>query len=382
MARQRTITTSVLSALCVLAVGCSGDDDAGSEPATTPSPVADVVAGAAFPEERCAANRAAGTISYLSGFDFAATASIVEVLVAEQRGYYDELCLDVDVTASFSTANYPLVAGNDAQFASAGSFSEVVSFGEQNDADLVVLAVEGRTAIDALITKDGEVSTLADLQGATIGVKGKITSAVAAMLAAEGLVEGEDYETVLIDGYDPKVHIELPGIVGFPGFKSNEPGQLERAGIPFDLFDPSERGIPGSFGVLYTNQAFLDAHPSAAIDFMRASMRGLRDALDDPKAASDIALALINAHGNPNFLSPEGEVFRWETEAALIMSTTPPGVPYGVLDLEGLQAEVDTYAEIGLFGDETPSIDRVADPLLTEVYATDGTVIWPAAAAT
>ena len=88
----------------------------------------DVESAEPFPDERCEANRAAGTITYLSSFDFAAAASIVEVLVAEERGYFDELCLDVDIQASFSTANYPLIAANDAQFSSGGSFSEVVTF--------------------------------------------------------------------------------------------------------------------------------------------------------------------------------------------------------------------------------------------------------------
>ena len=60
--------------------------------------------------ERCAANQEAGTITYLSSFDFAAAASIVDVVVAEQSGYFDDLCLDVELLPSFSTANYPLVA--------------------------------------------------------------------------------------------------------------------------------------------------------------------------------------------------------------------------------------------------------------------------------
>ena len=66
--------------------------------------------------------------------------------VAEQAGYYDELCLDVELQPSFSTANYPLVAGGDAEFASGGSFSEVVDFAAANEADLVAVDVEGRTA--------------------------------------------------------------------------------------------------------------------------------------------------------------------------------------------------------------------------------------------
>ena len=95
--------------------------------AATPTSSA-VEAGVAFPADRCEANQAAGTITYLTGFDFAAAASIVEVVVADERGYFDDLCLDVEITPSFSTANYPLVASNEVQFASAGNFSEVATF--------------------------------------------------------------------------------------------------------------------------------------------------------------------------------------------------------------------------------------------------------------
>ena len=110
---------------------------------------------------------------YLSGFDFAATASIIDVVVAEDRGYFEDLCLDVELQPSFSTANYPIVAAGDAQFASGGSFSEVVNFAAANEADLVAVAVEGRSAIDSLILKPGVAERLEDLEGTTIGVKGQ-----------------------------------------------------------------------------------------------------------------------------------------------------------------------------------------------------------------
>ena len=289
-------SVGVVSLLAIVALSaCGGGDDtatttpatapAASEPAATeplpPGPSGDVVAGEAFPAERCEANKAAGKITYLSSFDFAATASIVEVLVAKEKGYFDALCLDVEVKPSFSTANYPLLAAGDAQFSSAGSFSELIDFGTKNDAPFVALAVEGKTGIDALIVKDGQATELADLKGATIGVKGAMTSSVAAMLKQAGLTEGTDYTTVLLDGFDPKVHIEVPNIVGFPGYKSNEPLQLEAAGIPFTLFDPSDYDVPGSFGVLYSNANFVAQYPSAAQDFMRAAMKGLADAVAD-----------------------------------------------------------------------------------------------------
>ena len=336
-----------------------------------------VVAGAPFPAERCAANEAAGTITYLSGFDFAATASIVDVVVAEEAGYYDDLCLDVELKPSFSTSNYALIAGGEAQIASGGSFSEVVDYATANDVEMVAVDVEGRAAIDSLIIKPGGPTTLEEVAGTTIGVKGKIPVSVAAMLAGAGLVEGTDYQTVLLDGFDPIAHYHLDGIVGFPGYKSNEPGQLERAGLPFTLFDPTAYDVPGSFGVLFTTREWAEANPIALQDFLRATMQGLADALADPAAATQTAVDLVEANGNPSFLSLEGESYRWATDSELLQTQTPDG-DYGVPDLTALQAELDAYAAVGLFGGTAPDAAEFAlvDPI-AGVYDESNQVIWP-----
>ncbi len=398
MPRQRSLA-AILTAIALLAASCAGDEttsdtsttltpvtDDSSTPATSAptvttavdEPSLDVVSGEAFPTARCEANQAAGTISYLTGFDFAATASIIEVLVADHNGYYDELCLDVDIAASFSTANYPLVASNDAQFSSSGSFSELASFSAVNEADLVAVAVEGRVAIDSLMVKP-EFDSLEQLAGTTIGVKGKLPPSIAAMLAQLGLVEGTDFETLLLEGFNPIAHWEVEGISAVPGWKSNEPGTLERAGIDFDLYDPADFGIPGSFGLVYTNRQFLTEHPTAAEDFMRATMRGLAVAIADPAAAATIAVDLINGNGNPNFLSPEGEAFRWTTDAQLITDTTPSDSHPGVPDPAALAAEIAAYDAVGVYSEAgAPSIEGRFDPgLVAGLYAADGTVIWP-----
>ncbi len=387
--RSRHIISSLVVAATVFAA-CSSDD----APATTGGSVApsasdasatggdtDVVAGEAFPGARCEANKAAGTVTYLTGFDFAAAASIVDILVAADAGYYEDLCLTVDIKPGSSVGNYPLIANNNAQFASGGSFSEVATFATANDAEFIVTAVEGRTAIDSLIVKpDRNINSLEDLAGTTIGVKFKIPPSVEAMLLKAGLTIDEDYQTVPVEGFDPLAHIAIEPIVGFPGYKSNEPGALERAGVEFDLFDPLDFDVPGSFGAIYTNAAFVADHPTAAEDFMRATMRGLADALADPDSAAQVAIDLINANGNPMFLQPDGEVFRWNTDAALIQETTPDGVGFGVPDGAQLQAELDAYAEIGIFGDAaTPdAASRLGNDIIASIYDANAQVIWPA----
>ena len=99
--------------------------------------------------------------------------------------------------------------------------------------------------------------------------------------------------------------------------------------------------------------------------------------MSDPEAAATAAVDLIEANGNPSFLSPEGEVFRWQTEAALILDGTPEGMGLGMPDVEALQAELDAYSAVGLFGDATPvAADFIAD-LAAGVYDDTATVIWP-----
>ncbi len=388
---QRASTLLVPLAVATMLVACSGDDatdspttdDAADQttegPDTSDGSGTEVVDGQPFPDERCETNRAAGTITFLTGFDYAAAASIVEVITAESLGYYDDLCLDVEIISSFSTANYPLVAGGQGQFASGGSFSEVVAFAVSNETELVSVMVAGSTPIDTLIVKPGTTTALADLAGSTIGVKGKLPASVEVMLLGAGLVEDEDYATVPVEGFDPTAHIAIDAIDGFPGWKSNEPGRLEREGIDFDLFDPSEHDVPGSFGAIFTTRTFIDEHPTAVEDFVRATMRGLATAIDDPESAATTAVDLVADGGNPNFLSPEGEVFRWGTEAGLIASRTASATAAGTPDPDALAAEVAAYQQVAFFGsDEPPAFETFLDATLARrVTAPDGTIIWP-----
>ena len=383
MLRRNAVALSI--SVLTLLTACGGDDkvigspDPTSDGSTPLAVIPAVTADAPFPAARCEANKAAGVITYLSSFDFAATASIVDVVMASAASYYDALCLNVVYKPSFSVDNYPLVAANEVQFSSGGSFSEMVDFAGANDAGFVALAVEGRTGIDTLITKDGAVPTLADIKGKKIGVKGALTPSVKAMLAKAGLIEGTDYETVLLDGFDPTVHIEVPDIVGFPGYKSNEPNQLTAAGIKFKAYDPADSGIPGSFGILYTNQQFLTEHPTAAQDFMRATMRGLADALADPTLAATTCVEVMNSLGNTLHLSADGEMARWKVESKLVAGSATTDAPLGLPLIDQLTAEVTAYAAIGLFNGLVPEIDTLVDASVLAGIYDKGTLIWPKA---
>ena len=92
-----------------------------------------------------------------------------------------------------------------------------------------------------------------------------------------------------------------------------------------------------------------------------------------------MAVELINGHGNPNFLSPEGEAFRWATDAETIVATTPEGSNIGVPIGSELDEQISAYAEVGYWADsDPPTVEGRYDPdLVKNLYDDKGTVIWP-----
>ncbi len=266
--------------------------------------------------------------------------------------------------------NGGLVAEGQAQISSAGSFGEMVNTNVQGEADLVAVAQYGKTAIETLIVPaDGPVNELEDLAGTTVGIKGDLPYSLQAMLGLAD-VERSSFEELLLDGFDPVAHLDL-GIDALPVYKSNEPAQLDAAGFAYRQFDPLDFDVPSSFAVFFTSASFLEEHPTAVEDFLRAAFRGFAFAVENPEVAVGHAFERIDAAGNPSFLSTDGEGFRWVTESARGLDTPSAGEGPGLLDLDRLGDEIELLTEVGVF-DEVPDWrSMVAEGLANGLY--DGT---------
>jgi ABC-type nitrate/sulfonate/bicarbonate transport system substrate-binding protein len=388
-----------LLAIGLLAAAC-GDDDDSSTAATTAaattaaSTSAATTAGATttggatttasanggvtaqgISDERCQQNKDAGKITFLTSFDFAAAASILDVVVAKDKGYFDKMCLNVELKPGFSTSNYPLVASGQGQVSSAGNYSEILNF-STGGAKFAAIADYGKIPIEALLVRDdGKINQLTDLKGKTIGVKGDIPPSLVAMLSKAGLKRGTDYKEVLLDGFDPKQHLQQ-AIDALPVYKSNEPGQLDAAGIKYKLFDPADEDTPGTFALFYATPDWIEKNPTAAQDFVRAAFKGYEDAVADPAGAVALSLKAINAAGNQNFLTEAGETYRWQQESATVKKGTPSG-PIGLIDPQVFQDEVEAYTAAGVYK-SPPVTDGSYDESVAEgLYDSSGKLIWP-----
>ena len=353
----------------------AADTAATAETTATPAAETTAAAGAApamsaaDAAARCETNKKVGKIVYLSSFDFAAAASIIDVVEADAKGYFKDLCLDVELKPSFSSANYALVGSGKAQFSSAGSYTELVNFSKEG-AKFTAFIDYGKTPIEGLIAKDPALASVADLKGKTIGVKGDIPPSIVALLNKAGLKRGSDYKEVLLDGFDPKAHLAT-AIDALPVYKSNEPGQLDAASVKYKLFDPTAEGIPGSFGLLYTSADFAAKNPTVVEDFARAALKGMEDAVADPAGAVKSSVAKINAAGNQNYLTEAGETFRWTQELAEVVKGLG-GKPIGVIDSTVFDNEIASYTEAGVI--KVPDPKAYDAKIAAGLYGADGKV--------
>jgi putative hydroxymethylpyrimidine transport system substrate-binding protein len=101
----------------------------------------------------CAADRAAGTITFLSPFGYDASVGILDVFAATQLGYFRQLCLTVTFNPNVSfTPVYPEVSAGVATITGEGSAADdLVAVG--NGAAFTAVATFGDTSDYALLTR-------------------------------------------------------------------------------------------------------------------------------------------------------------------------------------------------------------------------------------
>ncbi len=373
--RRHSLT--YLAAAAVLAAGCAASDSNGSESSSSAAAGEESTAGSAAEAgspERCEANKAAGTITYLSGFDYAASPGILDILMASQLGYFEELCLDVVVLPGYSPGNLAQVAGGEAQFANAGSLGDVITTNVNGEADLVAVQQYGKVAIQALVVPaDSAIESLGDIPGTLMGIKGDLPPDIEMMLSLEGVARG-DFDELDVP-FDPIGGFEL-GIDSLPVYKSNEPRQLDAAGFEYRMFDPVDFGVPSSFGVLATSASFLNDHPTAVQDFIRAASKGFAYAVDNPDDAVTRAVEQINLGDNLAYLTTESEAGRWAVESALVLDSTAGGEGPGIPDLELAGEQIQLLTDIGRFESLPDWESMIVSEPAAGVY--DGAnVIWP-----
>jgi putative hydroxymethylpyrimidine transport system substrate-binding protein len=367
---------SVLAVLATAAV-CLGAAACGSAGGASASGTGGAPGGGHdISAARCAQNRAAGKITYLSGYQYQASASILEYVAADKLGYFSDLCLNVvlEPGTGDTSQNTRLLASGQATITPVAEQDLIQA--RANGIDIEGVSAYSDAGLDILMTNP-DITRLSQLNGQVVGDKGSFPAAVEAMMIKAGVT----WSTIRIvqEGYDPTV---LPrragGLAALTGFVSNEPNQLKAAGYKVTVWQPVKYGIPDSLGAMAVNPAFAAAHPTAVEDLLRAAIHAY-DYCSATAAAIAQCVGYTAALSGPTYATKLNEAI-WRTETQVAAANPTPGQPLGGIDpanLGRLVALLHEYAGLPAGVTAAKAADWFDNSYITAIYH-GGQLVWPA----
>ena len=277
-------------------------------------------------------------LTFMAGFKPQANLPFVGAYVAQEKGFFDELNLDVDIRHAQSGEHLQLLLAGEVQVATANA-AQVVQRGSEGLPVVSIALVGQKSEQGFAVGADSGIETIGDWAGKRFGYKGTVPVEFLAIAAANGL-DPDDVEQVKVN-FDPRVLSE--GQVDILAvFVSNEPGQLERIGYPVRVFDPSEHDIP-VLGLTYiASRDRIDEDPEAIRRFVQAATKGIAYAADHPEEALDIVMQYAPQEQR------EQQEFMLTTELARAKTELTETHGYGWQTEEQWQALADALVEFGI----------------------------------
>jgi NitT/TauT family transport system substrate-binding protein len=332
----------------------------------------------AISADRCATNKAAGKITYMSGYYWQASASILEVIAADQLGYFKDMCLDIDLQPGQgdTTVNAKLVQAGQVQIGPLSEQDVITSnastVASGGTANVLGISSYSNAGLDILMTMPA-ITDLKQLEGKSIGIKGYLPLSVTAMLGRAG-VDRTKVKTVKV-GYDPTI-LPRGQVDALTGFVSNEPNLLKDAGTEVTVWKPWEYGVAGSTGAFAANAEWAKAHPDTVADFLRAAFKAFQYCSEESNIKECIGFQQKQS-GDPNDDS-DHETAVWTTESQQVADNPVPGT-WGSVDptnVVSLTNDINTY--LGMKLDPKQAASWFSNKFVEKIVGADGKVVWPA----
>ena len=228
-------------------------------------------------------------VTFMAGFRPQANLPFVGVYVAQERGFFAQQGLEVEVQhAAQSGEHIQLLTVGRVQFSTADAANVLQRIADPG-LPLVAIALIGQRGQQAFAAlADKGINTPRDWEGHKVGYKGKPTPDTFAIMKASGV--NQDRVSLINVGFDPRVLLE--GLVDvYPLFKSNEVYTLERKlGAKLRLWDAADYGVP-TLGLAYiTTRDYMQREPSVVERFLKAALQGIYYAQEHPQEAVEAVL--------------------------------------------------------------------------------------------
>ncbi len=228
------------------------------------------------------------TLVFMAGYKPQANLPFVGAYVAQEKGFFAEEGLEVTIRHSAGRGEHiQLLMAGEVDITTQDA-AVLLKRRAEPGLPLVSLALIGQRGQQAFVAlKESGLKTPKDWEGRLVGYKGTPPPDLYAILDAVG-ADVNKVQLVNV-GFDPRVLVEGQVDV-YPVFKSNEPYLLQKWGYELVMWDAADYGIP-TLGLTYVSTPEVIAKdPDRIARFVRAALRGIAYAVQNPEEAVDIVL--------------------------------------------------------------------------------------------
>jgi NitT/TauT family transport system substrate-binding protein len=237
------------------------------------------------------------------------------------KGYYKDEGLDVSIRPGGPYVSVERqVSVGEAQFGMSSSDKILESIADGQPL-VAVAATMQRDPQGVMVRKDSPIRTFADLNGHTVAIKTGSTwwEYVSKRYQLNNVHEAPAMMNVANFVADPNYVQQA--------FATSEPFFAQQAGIATRVLLVSDSGY-SPYRVMFTTRDFVTQHPDTVDGFVRASLKGWRDYLNDPTAAH-AAIAKLNPALNAAWMQ-----FTWQAlrDGHFLTGNDPSGAQLGQMD--------------------------------------------------
>jgi NitT/TauT family transport system substrate-binding protein len=282
----------IIAVLFVLAA-CGGDpnlspgNEYGAAPAEEP---------AAAPAAPAATDAPASELRAITlAMSFIPNVQFAPYYVAKAKGYYAEEGLDVSFDYNFENDVVQRAAGwpqSEVAFATASGTSTLLARQQQIPAKTVMTLYQSFPVV--FFSKAATpLNSAADLKGQTLGIPGRFGEsyyALLAMLYANNLQESDIVVQEI--GFTQAAAVLEDQVAIATGYAMNEPVLLRSEGEDVNVLRVAD-SFPLIANGIVASERLIAEQPELVRGFVRATLKGLRDTLDNPDEAFTISLEQI-----------------------------------------------------------------------------------------
>jgi ABC-type nitrate/sulfonate/bicarbonate transport system substrate-binding protein len=352
-----TATLATAMAIALVTATCSS--------ASTPS----TKTSSGISASRCAANRAAGTVTYVSPFGFGPIPGILEMFAAEKLGYFSDVCLTVNIVTSSYTPN-ELVSAGTAQITSEGSAADTL-VAVAGGAHLVAVATLADTSSYVLLTHP-DITNLKQLEGKSLAYHTAMPVVLTEMLDKAG-VDLSKVTLINDNSYDPTL---LPDgkFDALQAYEENEPLTLKADKLPFKEWYPAQFGIQGTFNTVVVNGTFLKKHPTATADFLRAELHAFDYC--EGHVAVCVGYERTAAAAAGSTFDVSHAIAEWNLSVGLMKHHALAGLGIGVQTKAEWQPEATALATYKVLK-SVPTLAKAMDTKIAASLYSGTKLVWP-----